>query len=177
METIRTLPLLFKILVDGKPCHGGNGEYPPIGEWTERVKPSCCGSGYHLTSDPLKWWVPLSTLWLAESDGAINGDGQDKAAFERVRLIEQITWDWPYLCMFPRLRAFLAASARSKDTKADITRAELSGANLSGADLSYANLSGADLSGAHRPINPPTGYLVDQCGYLIKEVTNDIPKS
>jgi hypothetical protein len=146
--------MLFKVLIDNKPCHGGAAEYPPVGEWTLPVQPSCCSSGYHLTSDPLRWWKPRATLWLAEGEGQIDGDGSDKAAFERVRLIERVTWDWRYIVMFPRLRAFLAASDRSIDKGTDITRANLSGAylsraNLSGAYLSGADLSRADLSGAY----------------------------
>jgi hypothetical protein len=142
-------PLLFKVLIDGKSCHGGTLTYPPVGEWTEPVTPLCCQSGYHLTSDPLRWWTVNATLWLAEGNGIINGDYSDKAAFGRVRLIEQVTESWPYLCMFPRVRAFLAASARSIDKDADIFCANLSGANLSGANLSGADLSRTNLSGAN----------------------------
>mgnify|MGYP003735466721 FL=1 len=83
--------LLFKGLVNGRSCHGGAAEYPPPGEWTARISPSCCKSGWHLTSDPLRWWTPKASLWLAEGDGLLAGDGSDKAAFERVRIVEQIT--------------------------------------------------------------------------------------
>jgi hypothetical protein len=38
-------PLLFKVLVDGKPCSGGTGEYPKPGVWTKKRVPKCCGSG------------------------------------------------------------------------------------------------------------------------------------
>lgn len=41
-------PLLFKVLVDGKPCHGGMGKYPKVGEWTDSKCPLCCTSGWHL---------------------------------------------------------------------------------------------------------------------------------
>ena len=140
---------LFKVLVDGKSCHGGNADYPPIGEWTKPVEPSCCSTGWHLTSDPLRWWKPKATLWLCEAETPISGDGEDKAAFRRVRRIMEITHTWPYLPMFPRVRCFLAAAARSVDKDADISYASLSGANLSRADLSGANLSGANLSGAN----------------------------
>ena len=153
--------LLFKVLVDGKPCHGGDGEYPPPGKWTPKREPHICESGYHLTSDPLRWWIPKAELWLAEGDGPLNGDGSDKAAFERVRLVEQITKDWPLLVMFPRLRAFLAASARSKEKDASIKWANLSWANLSGANLSGANLYGAIATEA------PAGWKLEN-GILIK---------
>ena len=140
---------LFKVLVDGKACHGGSGEYPPVGEWTEAVDPKCCESGWHLTSDPLRWWLPKSTLWLCEAELPIDGDNSDKAAFRRVRRICEITREWPYLPMFPRVRCFLAASMRSMDANADIAWANLSGANLSGANLRGANLSRANLRGAN----------------------------
>jgi len=147
----RIIMPLFKILVDGKSCHGGSYEWKP-GRWTKRVKAAdvaCCRAGYHLTSDPLAWWKPKATLWLAEAEGRIDGDGGDKAAFARVRLIEQITKDWRFLPMFPRVRAFLVACAKSEDRDADIGWADLSGANLHGADLYGADLHGANLSGAY----------------------------
>ena len=135
---------LFKVLVDGKSCHGGEAEYPPPGEWTEERTASCCNSGWHLTSDPLRWWKPKAELWLADGRFPLNGDGTEKAAFTSVRLIEHVTPEWPYLVVFPRIRCFLAASARSQDKDADIAWANLSWADLSGAYLSWANLSGAN---------------------------------
>jgi uncharacterized protein YjbI with pentapeptide repeats len=84
--------------------------------------------------------------------------------------------------MFPRLRAFLAATARSNDPNANLSGADLSraylscanliganlsGANLIGANLSCAYLSGADLSGAYRPSSPPAGWTVNKEGRLV----------
>ena len=142
-------PLLFKVLVDGAPCHGGDGKYPPPKKWTPIVEePECCHHGYHLTSDPLRWWKPRAALWLAEGRGPLHGDGSDKAAFAQVRLIEEVTGHWPLLEMFPRVRAFLAATTRSVDPKADIGWANLGGANLCEANLCGANLCEANLGGA-----------------------------
>ncbi len=135
---------LFKVLVDGKSCHGGSYTYPALGEWTPAKTPMVCYSGYHLTTSPLRWWKSRTTLYLAEGDGPISCEG-DKASFSRVRLIEEVTRDWPYLGMFPDVRAFLAASERSTNPGADLSWANLSGANLSRANLSGANLSGANL--------------------------------
>jgi hypothetical protein len=175
-------PPLFKVLVDMKSCHGGDYTYK-VGRWTPTTTPKCCCEGWHLTSDPLRWWKPSARLYLAVGKGSLNGDGSDKAAFASVKIIEEVTQCWPLLCMFPRLRLFLAASARSLDSKEDISWADLPGANLSeanlsgadlswanlpGADLSGANLSGADLSWAYRPTDPPVGYSVNPKGYLIK---------
>jgi hypothetical protein len=163
-------PLLFKVLIDGKPCHGGNGEYPPKGKWTKRVAPQICDSGWHLTSDPLRWWKPGAELFFAEPRGVYSYDGSDKAAFPSVRILGRVTPKWRYLQMFPRIRAFLAASVRHKEPTADISwanlsEANLSEANLSGANLSEANLSGADLSGANlseanRNCDPPLGWQI-----------------
>jgi hypothetical protein len=144
---------LFKVLVDGKSCHGGSYTYPALGEWTQAKTPMVCCSGYHLTTSPLRWWKSRATLYLAEGDGPISCEG-DKASFSRVRLIEEVTRDWPYLGMFPDVRAFLAASERSMNPGAGIfwanlSRANLSRANLYEANLYEANLSRADLSRAN----------------------------
>ena len=143
------VPLLFKVLVDGRSCHGGDYKYP-VGRWTVHVDSlNCCSRGYHLTTDPLRWWIPRAELFLAVPDTSPVGDNTDKAAFHRVKLVQRVTKDWEYLCMFSRVRAFLAASARSFNKSADITWANLSWANLSGAHLSGADLSEANLSEAN----------------------------
>lgn len=145
---------LFKVLVDGKACHGGDAKYPPVGVWTEDIEPTVCWCGWHLTTDPLMWWKPNCTLWLAEGAGVVTGDESNKAAFQRVRLLEQITADWKYLQMFPRVRLFMLLTAvhnQSVDVdavnlqRADLSDASLGNINLRGADLSHANLRGADL--------------------------------
>jgi hypothetical protein len=140
---------LFKVLVDGKSCHGGDAEWPPVGEWTVRIEPICCFKGWHLTTDPLRWWTPRATLWLCEAEMPISGDGSDKASFRSVRRIMEITHAWPYLSMFPRVRCFIAASMRSHDANMDISAFTLNGANLAGANLAGANLNGANLNGAY----------------------------
>ena len=144
-------PMLFKVLVDGTSCRGGNYKYPPPGEWTPTISDlSLCNTGYHVTSDPLRWWCQRAELWSVEVDGDLSvNDKQDKACVSRLRLVERITKDVPWLALFPRIRAFLAASQRTVDAKADISWACLSGADLSGADLSRANLNGAYLNGAY----------------------------
>ena len=147
---------LFKVLVKGCPCYGGDGKYPKLGVWTPPVKPRVCKSGYHLTADPLRWWRPDADLYLAEGRGRLDGRGDDKAAFQQVRLLRKVTPKWPLLTVFPRVRAFLAATERSRDA---------------GADISWANLSGADLSGADRPTNPPSGWTCCQDGRLKRAET------
>ena len=187
MDALPVCTGLFKVLVNDAPCHGGAGSYPPPGEWTEPIsEPVCCSRGYHLTTDPLRWWKPKAALWVAEGRGPLDGDGEDKAAFSSVRRGYRIDWTWPFLPLYPRVRAFLAASARSFDPQADVSGADLSGANLSCANLSRANLShanlshanlsraylsGADLfdanlSCAYRPYGPPVGWHADTNGFL-----------
>ena len=141
--------LLFKVLVNGCACVCGNRYKYPIHRWTKCTNPRICESGWHLTADPLRWWQPGAELYLAEGRGLIAGDGSDKAAFERVRLVQRIDQSWALLPLFPRVRCFLAASARSLDPKSDISWADLSEANLARANLTNANLSGANLSNAH----------------------------
>lgn len=101
-----------------------------------------------LTSDPLRSWSPKTALMLCEGDGLINGD-ECKSFFARIRLIRQIAIDWEYLSVFPRIRAFLAASMRSRDPNCDISWVRLSEANLAEADLSWADLAGVDLYGVN----------------------------
>jgi len=147
-------PLLFKILVNGRSCHGGSLEYPPPGLWTEPIKsPACCSRGYHLVSseEVLSWWKPVKglELWSARGEGPMDSDGRGKGAFARVCLIERITTGWKWLPLFPRIQLFLFAALRSENVEADVSWANLHGANLSEANLSGANLSEADLSGAN----------------------------
>jgi hypothetical protein len=140
---------MFKVLVGGSACHGGSYKYPRIGVWTPTVKPMVCSTGYHLTSDPLKWWKPGAQLFVAEGRGDFDGE-RDKVAFASVRLVRELKLGDPALGPYPRIRAFLQLCAKAADPKyvADLSGANLSGANLSGANLSGANLSGANLSGA-----------------------------
>ena len=144
------MPDFFKVLVDNRSCHGGYYDYPTIGKWTPKTKNiKICESGYHLTTDPLRWWTPKSKLYLAEGKSLVNSQvEQDKSCFEQVRLLEEVTKGWKYLKFFPILQCFLAACERSIDKKADISWANLSKANLSKANLSSANLSSANLSSA-----------------------------
>ncbi len=146
---MKVIPVLFKITgADGGPVHGGTGTYPPLGRWTQDVQPCVCRAGWHLVADPLPWWRPAARLWLAEGDGQMDGDG-DKGAFARMRLVEEVTREWPYLPLYERVRCFIAASERSSDAAADIRWARLAGANLALADLTGANLTGADLAEAN----------------------------
>lgn len=194
--TRRDRQMLFKILgPNGKAIHGGTGSWPlpkdgEPGEWMEvEGEPSCCRSGLHLVSDPLRWWQPKARLFVAEPDltRPMSSDNFEKAAFQRARLVEEITPDWPLLCCFPRIRAFIAAAKRSRNPDANLADANLAGAYLAGADLAGADLAranlaraylaganlaradlvGADLVRAYRPFDPPNGWHANDSGHLV----------
>jgi uncharacterized protein YjbI with pentapeptide repeats len=155
---------LFK--VTDSEGHATNGGAPAFayplpgkrpGAWTPAVeKPVACSRGYHLTTHPLNYGGLRegSRIFLAEHRGAVHVQG-DKAAFESVRLVAEVTPEWPLLRMYPEALACLMTRWRCENGPdaqwpawADLSGANLSGANLSWADLSGANLSGADLSRA-----------------------------
>jgi hypothetical protein len=152
---------LFKI-TDEKGCATNGGSpafaYPlPAGKrpgsWTPAVpNPVACSRGYHLTTRPLAYGAAQENrrLFLAEHRGSVHVQG-DKAAFESVRLVLEITPEWPLISMYPEALACLMTRWRRENgTDAQWpTWANLSWANLSGAYLSWANLSGAYLSRAN----------------------------
>jgi hypothetical protein len=155
---------LFKITdADGRATNGGTPAFAyPLpgkrpGAWTPAVeKPVACSRGYHLTTHPLNYGGLRegSRIFLAEHRGAVHVQG-DKAAFESVRLVAEVTPEWPLLRMCPEALACLMTRWRRENGPdaqwpawADLSGADLSGADLSGADLSWANLIGANLIGA-----------------------------
>ena len=97
---------LYKTLRGGRSWHGGehawslptqgpDGAWTP-GEWTPRVTPDVCSSGWHLTTEPARWWSTDAGVvcYLAEHDGAVSRrEGGDKVACERVRLLRPLTED------------------------------------------------------------------------------------
>ena len=154
--------LLFKVLDgDCRPTRG-NTEFAydlpteeQPGAWTLAIPdPVPCERGYHLTSRPAIWWVAGARLYTAEARGVMVFDG-DKVACESIRLVEEVTPEWPLLPLYPEIRALLYSTWRLHNPDSErpgwayLSGAYLSGAYLSGANLSGANLSGADLSGAY----------------------------
>jgi len=153
-------PIFFKVLLpDRRAPYNLEYQYPEPGVWTKRIgKADCamCVAGYHLTTEPLRWWQKGAELWTAEGQAYVKGDGRDKGVFGRVRLLEKVTDKWPWLNMYYQVKVFVemekekAYLSRADLSGAGLSGADLSGAYLSGANLSRANLSGADLSGAYR---------------------------
>lgn len=95
-----TLPIkYYKVLVNGKSCHGGNlvwslpTETAP-GEW-HSVEGAIilCSNGLHLTSDPNHWWKDGCTVYEAEIDGGIGGrdDSKAKVVVAKTRLLKAVT--------------------------------------------------------------------------------------
>lgn len=87
------------------PCSGGDtwfrykapkfvdGAWVP-GEWTEPTNARCCHSGYHVTTEPERWVrsnVKCQIFW-AEARGYSSTDGDDKTAFESIRLLRPLTF-------------------------------------------------------------------------------------
>jgi hypothetical protein len=95
---------LFKVLRDGRSCHGGSltwplpsqnedGSWTP-GEWVEVSGPlSMCSNGLHLTTNPREWYVEAAQVYAAEYDGEIvRDDGSDKVCVRRARLLSEVAW-------------------------------------------------------------------------------------
>ena len=94
-------PKLYKVLKDGRSCHGGDlayslptraadGSWVP-GEWHRyegdlRV----CAAGFHLTPAPAEWWLDGAECYEAEYDdeGAITSG--DKVCVRAVRLTARL---------------------------------------------------------------------------------------
>ena len=92
---------LYKILdEDRNPIHGGSGQYPPPGKWTELRHVDMCCSGYHLVDrEHLIDWLG-SAIWEAEGRGEPQ-HRPDKTAYPQVRLIRRIeAWNMRTLRLF-----------------------------------------------------------------------------
>ena len=94
----------IKTLRDGASWHGGTHKWSlPVsqpdgthtaGEWTPRIAPSICNTGWHLTTQPALWWSHEGNVaaYLAEYDGATSArNDEDKIAVERCRLLRPLT--------------------------------------------------------------------------------------
>jgi len=96
----------IKVLRFGASWHGSSrlwslpqsqpdGSVTP-GEWTPAVRPRLCSSGWHLTTEPARWWGAEGDVraYLAQWDGAVaRFEGEDKFAVERCRLLRELTPD------------------------------------------------------------------------------------
>ena len=92
---------LYKVLLDGKSCHGSNMEWSlptksKPGKWHKIELPlRQYVNGFHLTKDPSAWWKPGATCYEVEVGGeALDYDTfNNKICVEKVRLIKPVTND------------------------------------------------------------------------------------
>ena len=90
---------LYKVLVDGRSCHGGEmvwslpSEQP--GEWMRyEGKPIICECGIHLTNKFEKWLKVGCKIYEAEAEGIAEWEG-DKCVCQAARLIREVPApDW-----------------------------------------------------------------------------------
>ncbi|MBK9272777.1 MAG: hypothetical protein IPM48_14425 [Saprospiraceae bacterium] len=90
---------LYKILVDGRSCHGGDlkwslptkkGNKWIPGEWHEvKGDLKICERGLHLTKKPFMWYRLGCTNYEAEVEDIISWYG-DKCVVRRARLLKEV---------------------------------------------------------------------------------------
>ena len=86
---------LYKILVDGKSCYGGDlkwslpkNEKP--GKWhEEKGDLKICEKGLHLTTEPYQWYKWGCTCYEAEAEGILEWQ-EDKCVARKVRLLREV---------------------------------------------------------------------------------------
>jgi hypothetical protein len=88
----------YKVLVDGKSCHGGNliwslpTDNKP-GDWhSVDGDIVLCQNGLHVTTNPTHWWKDGCTVYEVEIDGEIGGrdDAKSKIVVPKVRLLTTV---------------------------------------------------------------------------------------
>lgn len=98
MSEIITPEKYYKVLVNGKSCHGGNlvwslpTEAAP-GEWhSVNGKIVLCENGLHVTTNPTHWWKDGCIVYEVEIDGEIGGriDHKCKLVVPKVRLLRAV---------------------------------------------------------------------------------------
>ena len=86
---------LYKVLgKDRQPYHGGQGQWPPAGEWLEVDGPLIlCEHGLHLCreKDLVSWLGP--EIWEVEYEGEIV-EAENKVVVRKARLVRRLdTWN------------------------------------------------------------------------------------
>src|SRR3990167_3583773 len=84
---------LYKITgPNNEACHGGWGNWPPVGVWTRPITPVIpCKRGYHLLrlTDIANWLKVDGVLWEAEGRGEKVAE-PDKVVFAEARLTRKV---------------------------------------------------------------------------------------
>ena len=93
---------LYKVLVNGRSCHGGNMEWSlPTKTKAGNTKPGkwhtyegdivICNTGLHFTTDWQKWLKPNCTVYNAEATGIVaHDDDGAKCVARRGRLLSEV---------------------------------------------------------------------------------------
>jgi hypothetical protein len=74
---------LYKVLVNGRSCHGGDMEWSlpkkgKPGKWhSVNGQIRLCSNGLHLTDDPARWWSPGCSIYLVEARGVVGSCDDD----------------------------------------------------------------------------------------------------
>jgi len=87
---------LFKVLKKSRACSGGDFDYRSYIDnkeaWTPPIeKPQACATGYHLTTQPWKWYQEGAVVYQAEGRGA-HDVLANKIAYESIRILDE----WSY---------------------------------------------------------------------------------
>ena len=93
-------PKLYKVLKNGKSYNGGDFAYSLPRKRGKGWQPSdwhecsgairVCSNGFHLTTEPWRWYEWGAQIYEAEGGGARDTNGDDKTAFQRVRLLRPL---------------------------------------------------------------------------------------
>ena len=93
---------LYKVLVDGRSCHGGSLEWSLPTAKREAFTPGdwhavsgdlqLCWHGLHLTTTPAAWWKPGCTIYAAEATGRLvaSNEPDGKVVVARARLLRPL---------------------------------------------------------------------------------------
>src|ERR1700728_4529680 len=87
--------MYFKVLRDGKSCHGGSHTWG-LNEWDTSDPPVIYRVGFHVTEEPALWYEPGCTVYVAETAGMIvpsdpTESDPTKVSAERCRIVREAT--------------------------------------------------------------------------------------
>ena len=84
------IPMLYKVLVDGKSCHGGSHEWKVGVEYTYNGDLKMCERGFHLTTKPYDKWFKIGCDVYVAKTPKVEEWRDDKALVRRVKLIRKL---------------------------------------------------------------------------------------
>ena len=117
MRSVRKMdkiPKLYKVLVDGKSCHGGTFEWK-TGKWYHyRGELKMCSSGFHLTTKPYMWYKQNCEIYEAKAKNITAWDN-DKCVCSDVKLMRKL----PYPSWLKEANSFINSIGKIKYFKPD----------------------------------------------------------